>query len=149
MHTAIVPPEFLLAVLVLGGAVGVAFYGLSSHRIGARFGLVSVPYAGVYGLLLVTALTGTVQAFDLPTAVLMSLITWGLYTHTLLKSKIIKRRLALQIPAIAIGFLALVVFPLLTAAGLQTVFAVLYRSAALFGWIAGAKPGLAREHGKK
>jgi hypothetical protein len=142
---AIVPEEFLFAVLILGGAVGVAFYGLSSHRIGARFGLVSVPYAAVYGVLLVVAFSGSAQAFDLPTAVLMSMITWGLYTHTLLKSKLIKRRLAVQIPAIGIGFLALVIFPLFTVAGLQTVFAVLYRGAALAGWIAGAKPGLERE----
>lgn len=149
MHTAIVPEEVLLAVLILGGAIGVAFYGLSSHRIGARFGLVSVPYAGVYGMLLVVALSGSAQAFDFPTAVLMSLITWALYTHTLLKSRIIKRRLSVQIPAIGIGFLALVLFPLFTVAGLQTVFAVLYRGAALFGWIAGAKPGFNRAPRKK
>jgi hypothetical protein len=137
--------EVWTGLLITGGAVGVAFYGYSSHKIGERFGVASAPYAAVYGVLLVVTLSGSPQGFDTPTALLMSLITWGLYTHSLLKSKIVRERFGLQLIAIGIGFLALVVFPLFTREVLQAVFAALYRGAALVGWLVGAKPGFARE----
>jgi len=143
-----VPDSIWLGLLIIGGAAGVTFYGYSSHRIGQRFGVLSAPYAAIYAALFLSVLfLSTAPSFDQPIAVLMALISWGLYSHTLLRSRLIKRRLAIQLPAVAIGFLALVLFPLFTGVILRDVFAALYRGAALMGWTVGTKPGFKRKKG--
>lgn len=139
--TALIPDEVLTVLLIAAGATGVAYYGYSSHQIGRAFGMVSVPYPGVYAALLLTAFSPAVQSFDRPAAILMSLVSWGLYSAALFRSKVVKRHLGIQVAAVGIGFVALVVFPLISLASIALTVNVLYRSAAIVGWTLGARPG--------
>jgi len=143
-----VPEPIWLVLLAVAGAAGVSFYGYSSRRIGERFGMVSAPYAAVYAALLMSVLLfSTAPSFDQPLAVLMALLSWILFSVTILRARVIKHSLTFQLGAVAIGFLALVLFPLFTGPVLRDVFAALYRAAALIGWVIGAKPGIERKKG--
>lgn len=138
--------EAYLVLIIAAGAVGVAFYGYSSFRIGERFGMASVVYPAVYFALLASALApAAAPALDRPTAIVMSVVSWGLYTAALLRSRVVKRHLGLEVAATGLGFIALVVFPVIA----PVLFAVLYRGAAVTGWVAGARPGFRNERKKK
>lgn len=137
----LLPDEVWTLLLVAAGAVGVAYYGYTSHKIGRHFGMVSVPYAAVYAALLLTAFAPAIQSVDRPAAIVMSLVSWGLYSAALFRAKVVKRHLALQAAAVGIGFFALVLIPLFSLAQLALTFNVLYRAAALVGWAIGARPG--------
>ncbi len=139
--------DVFLALLIVGGSVGVAFYGYSSHRIGARHGKWSAPYGAVYAALLVSTLFGGAAAeFDRPSAVLMSLVSWVLYSHLVLRRVIVKGNWPLRAAAVFLGFLALVLFPLFTlfSAG-PDLFALMYRAAAFGGWVIGIALGQSPE----
>jgi hypothetical protein len=144
---ATLPEGLLIAFILAAGATGVAYYGYSSLRIGRHFGMASVPYAAVYAALLVTTLAPTIQAVDRNVAVLMALVAWGLYTRTLMGSRAAKRHAGVQAALIFVGFFALVVFPLLhllfpeAQSGLPILINLLYRLAAVVGWVLGARPG--------
>jgi len=144
---AVLPDEVWLAVILAAGATGVAYYGYSSHKIGQHFGMVSVPYAAVYAALLVMTFAPAIGTIDRPAAVVMSLVSWALYTRALLASKVVKRHIAVQGAAVAVGFLALVIFPLFpllapsSQGDLSTTLNALYRLAAVVGWTVGARPG--------
>lgn len=148
---ALLPEGVFLAFILAAGATGVAYYGYSSFRIGRHFGMVSVPYAGVYAALLVTTLAPTIQTFDRNVAVLMALVAWALFTRALMSSKAAKRRLAIQVTLIIVGFFALVVFPLLhllfpeAQTGLPFLINLLYRLTAVVGWTLGARPVMGRK----
>jgi hypothetical protein len=144
---ALIPESVWLGIIIATGATGVAYYGYSSHRIGRHFGMVSMPYAAVYAALLVTSFAPGLQSLDRNAAVVMALISWGLYTRTLLNAKAVKRHLGFQILLVALGFFALVIFPLLhllfpeAQAGFSLVLNAMYRLAAVGGWVLGARPG--------
>ena len=145
---AFLPEPVWIAFLVATGATGVAYYGYSSHKIGHHFGMVSVPYAAVYAALLVTSLNPSIQTIDRNFAVLMALVSWALYSRTLWSAKAVKRRPGVKVALVAIGFFALVVFPLVhllvpeAQSGFFLAVNTLYRLAAVVGWIIGARPGL-------
>jgi hypothetical protein len=145
---ALLPESFWVALLIGTGATGVAYYGYSSHRIGKHFGMVSVPYAAVYAALLVMTFAPAIQTVDRNAAVVMALVSWGLYSRTLMGSRAAKRHLMIQLTLVAVGFVALVVFPLLNLLfpdvqrEFATVINALYRLAAVAGWTVGARPGL-------
>jgi hypothetical protein len=145
---AVIPESAWLAIVIAAGATGVAYYGYSSHRIGRHFGMVSMPYAAVFAALLVTSFAPAIQTVDANAAVVMALVSWGLYTRTLMSSRAVKRHLPVQVALIAVGFFALVIFPLLHLLfpEAQTAFSLLivamYRLAAVAGWVVGARPGL-------
>lgn len=136
------------AILVLtAGATGVAYYAYSSHRIGSHFGMISVPYAAIYAALLVTTFAPSLQNIDRNVAVIMALVSWGLFSRALFASRTVKRHLAIQVVLITIGFFALVVFPLLhllfpeAQTEVSLLINALYRLAAVIGWTVGARPG--------
>lgn len=138
---ALLPPEALVALVLVATSAGIAYYGYSSHKIGQHFGMVSVPYAALYAALLVTALSPAIENIDRPAAVIMSLVSWGLFAHAVRRSKVARWHPGVKAVAVVIGFFALVVFPLFSVGGLQTLLNVLYRLAAICGWIVGARPG--------
>ncbi len=143
-------PEGLWAVLIVAaGAAGVAYYAYSSHKIGSAFGVGSVPYGAVYAALLVSAFAPALSSVDRPAAVLMSLVAWGLYSVTVMRSKLARAIRPLRVAAVAFGFLALVVFPLFSVPALELVLRVCYRAAAVGGWVVGARPGLGRKGAKR
>ena len=139
--------DIALALILVAGAVGVAFYGYSSHRIGAKHGKWSSPYGAVYAALLVSTLAGGAAAeFDRPTAVIMSLVSWVLYSHLVLRKVIVKGIWPIRAAAVFLGFLALVLFPLFTLFSTgPDLFAFLYRAAAFTGWVIGVAFGRSGE----
>ena len=145
---ALIPESAWLAIVIAAGATGVAYYGFSSHRIGRHFGMLSMPYAAVYAALLVTTFAPGVQTVDRNAAVVMALVSWGLYTRTLMGRLAVRFTPIVRGALIAIGFFALVIFPLLHLLfpEAQTAFSLLmvamYRLAAVVGWVIGARPGL-------
>jgi hypothetical protein len=140
--------EFWLALFVGAGAVGVAYYGYSSHKIGQYFGMVSVPYAAVYCALIVTTLSPSAQTIDRQGAIVMSLVSWGLYSRTLFGSKVIKHVPIVHALGVGIGFLALVVIPLFAVHELSLTLNIMYRLAAVVGWTVGARPGFGPKKGR-
>lgn len=146
---ALLPEGVWTLLLVVAGATGVAYYAYSSHRIGAAFGMASVPYAAVYAALLVSAFSPAIASIDRPVALLMSLVAWGLYTATVVRSRAAKILVPVKVAGVAVGFLALVVFPLFSPPSLELVLLVLYRGAAVGGWVVGARPGIGRSGAKK
>jgi len=124
---------------VAAGVVGVAFYAYSSYKIGEKFGKWSAPYFAVYVVLLLAALSPTAQVEPLasPLAILMSVVSWVLYTHLVLRQRVVQAVLPVRVAAVALGLLALVVFPILPQAAVG--FALLYRAGAAVGWMAGVR----------
>lgn len=131
--------EVALWLLALAGLVGVVFYGFASYKIGEKFGKWGSPYFAVYAVLFLAALVPTPASEPVanPLALLMSLVSWLLYTHLVLRHRIVGALLPVRVAAILLGLLALVVFPLLP--DMAAVFALLYRGGVLGGWLAGAR----------
>lgn len=129
--------DIALAVFAVAGLVGAVFYAYSSYKIAEKFGKWSSPYFAVYVVLLLAALSPAAQVHPItsPLAILMSVVSWILYSHVVLRQKIVRRVLPVRIAAIVIGLLALVIFPLLPQLALG--FALLYRAGASAGWLAG------------
>lgn len=146
---AVFPESAWTLIVVVAGATGVAYYAYSSHRIGSAFGVASVPYGAVYAALFVTAFAPGLASVDRPAALLMSLVAWGLYTSTVVRSKAARALRPLKAVAVGVGFLALVVFPLFSVPVLEFLLQVCYRGAAVGGWVVGARPGLGRKGAKK
>lgn len=144
---ALVPEPVWGALLLVAAAAGIGYYGYSSHRIGSHFGMVSVPYAGIYAALLVTALAPGVSNVDRPAAVIMSLVSWGLYTRTVTGARAVRLHPRVRGAAVAVGFFALVLIPLFSPPALATTVNFLYRLAAVVGWVAGARPGIGPKKG--
>jgi hypothetical protein len=140
--------EFWAAIFIAAGAVGVAYYGYSSHKIGKFFGMVSVPYAALYCALIVTTLSPAAQTVDRQAAVIMSLVSWGLYSRTLFGSMVVKHVPVVHAAAVAIGFVALVLIPLFAVRELSVTLNILYRLAAVAGWTVGARPGFGPKKGR-
>lgn len=131
--------DVVLILLVAAGLVGVIFYAYSSYRIGEKFGKWSTPYFAVYLVLLLAALSPVAQAEPIasPLAVLMSVVSWLLYTHIVLRKRIVSALLPIRVAAVLLGLLALVVFPMMPQAAAG--FAVLYRVGAVLGWLGGVR----------
>lgn len=131
--------DLLLATLVAAGLVGMAFHGFASYKIGEKIGKWGSPYFAVYVVLLMAALAPTAQSEPVasPLGVLMSLVSWVLYTHLVMRHRIVGALLPVRVAAIVLGLLALVVFPLLPQGA--EVFTVLYKLAVVGGWLAGVR----------
>src|SRR5689334_412022 len=110
--------------------------------------MLSMPYAAVYAALLITTFAPAIQTVDRNVAVVMAVVSWGLYTRTLMSRLAVRFTPLVRGALVVIGFLALVIFPLLhllfpeAQGGFFLVIVAMYRLAAVGGWVVGARPGL-------